>query len=135
MRYRRGIIQQIRIPVSETRVTKAYRQLTRKCRYVEIRNLYVAQLAYLWVGDTTEAIRKSVEKKIDSFSEGDLGHATEMISALWKVANKDGKVAAPTSTPSAVSSFPVCLLPSTIQRRLLHISKPRWSRAPYIGCQ
>ena len=97
------------------RVTKAYRQLTRKCRYAEIRSLYVDQLAFLWVGDKTEAIRTGVEKKINSFSEGDLGHATEMVSVLWRVANKDENVTAPSSALSAVSPFPVCFLPSAIQ--------------------
>jgi hypothetical protein len=51
----------------------------------------------------TEAIRTGVEKKIDRFSEGDLGHATEVITALWKVAHKDGGVTAPSSAPCAVS--------------------------------
>ena len=58
------------------------------------------------MGDKTEVIRTSVEEKIDRFSEGVLGHATEMISALWKVANQDENITAPPSTSPAVSPFP-----------------------------
>jgi hypothetical protein len=79
----------------------------RGSRYVEIRDLYVDQLAHAWVTDSTEATRTNVEKKIDSFVEGGLEHATEMLTSLWKTANKDGKVAAPSNAVPAVSlSFP-----------------------------
>ena len=80
-------------------------------RYDEVRKLYVDQLAYIWVGDSTEAIRTAVEKKVDSFVEGDLEHAAEAISALWTMVNQDGEIKAPTSTSSPVSPFLACLLP------------------------
>ena len=58
----------------------------------------------MWLEDsTTEATRTSVEKKVCSFVEGDLDHATEMLSALWEVASKDEDIAAPASD----TSFPV----------------------------
>ena len=57
---------------------------------------------------TTEVTRASVERKIDSYVEGDLEHATEVVSALWEIVNKDGEITAPESTPSSVSSFLVC---------------------------
>jgi hypothetical protein len=77
--------------------------LIRGSRYAEIRDLYVGQLAHAWVTDSTEATRTNVEKKIDSFGEGDLEHATEMLASLWKIANKDGNVAAPQNAIPAVS--------------------------------
>ena len=52
---------------------------------------------------TTEATRVSFDKKTDSFAEGDLEHATEVLSALWEVVNSDGEIEAPSSTPSIVS--------------------------------
>ena len=54
---------------------------------------------------TTESTRISVDHKIDSFVEGDLEHATEMLSALWEIANKEGDVKAPSITAPTVS-FP-----------------------------
>jgi hypothetical protein len=77
--------------------------LMEKYRYSEIRYLYVNQLAYTWAGDSTAATRLNVEKKIDSFVEGDLEHATEAFTTLWKIANKDGNVAAPPNALPAVS--------------------------------
>jgi hypothetical protein len=53
---------------------------------------------------TTETIRTSVEKKIDSFVEGNLEHALETISALWEVANKDGDAKEPLTIVPAVSA-------------------------------
>lgn len=52
---------------------------------------------------TTESTRTNVDKKIDSFVEGDLEYATEILSELWEIANKDGEVKAPSSTVPAVS--------------------------------
>ena len=73
-------------------------------RYDEIRYLYIQQLAYIWIEDsTTETAQAGVEKKIDSFVEEGLDHATEMLSALWEILNKDGDIKAPTNTSSAVS--------------------------------
>ena len=65
-------------------------------RHGEVRNLYIEQLAYVWVEDpTTEATRASVEEKIDDFVEEGLEHATEMLSASWEIVNKEGDVTAP----------------------------------------
>lgn len=69
-----------------------------------MRNLYIKQLASDWMEDsTTEMTRISVDKKIDSFGEGDLGYATEILSALWEIVNKDGDIVAPLSVMPAVS--------------------------------
>ena len=54
---------------------------------------------------TAEATRVGVEKKIDSFAEGGLGHATGILSGLWEIANKDGDIKAP-SNPSLAASPP-----------------------------
>ena len=76
-----------------------------KCRYDEVRNLYIDQLAVAWMDcGTTETTRAKVEEKIDSFSEGDLEHATEILSRLWEIASKDADVKAPSNTTPAVSS-------------------------------
>ena len=74
-------------------------------RYDEIRSLYIEQLAFVWMErSTTEATCTSVEKKIDSFVEGNLEYALETVSALWEVANKDGDVKDPSTTAPAVSA-------------------------------
>ncbi|KAF9790973.1 hypothetical protein BJ322DRAFT_1039080 [Thelephora terrestris] len=62
-------------------------------RYAEVRSLYADQLACIWKLDP--AIRVRVGEKIDSFVEGDLDHATEILSALWKTANEDGTTPVP----------------------------------------
>jgi len=73
-------------------------------RYQEIRSLYIQQLAFVWMEDsTTESTRISVNQMIDSFVEGDLDYATEMLSALWEIANKDGDVKAPSNTAPAIT--------------------------------
>jgi hypothetical protein len=54
---------------------------------------------------TTETIRASVAKKIDSFVEGDLEHAAEAISALWEIADREGDIK-PSSDPDPVVSLP-----------------------------
>jgi len=56
--------------------------------------------------DSTEATRLSADEKIDSFAEGDLEHATEVLSSLWEIVNKDGDITVPpNSPPSSVSPF------------------------------
>ena len=86
-------------------VAEADYLLTGRHRYEEIRNLYISQLAYVWMDDpTAEVICASIDKKIDSFVEEGLDHATEMLSALWDIANNDD-AKAPANTPSLVSRF------------------------------
>ena len=84
-------------------ITVVDNMLIQSSRYDEIRSLYTDQLAFTWVEDsTTEKTRASVDKMIDSFVEGDLEHATEILSALWEIANKDGDIKAPSNTSPAV---------------------------------
>jgi hypothetical protein len=52
---------------------------------------------------TTDSTRTKVDRKIDSFVEGDIEYATDMLSALWELANKDGDVKAPSNTAPTVS--------------------------------
>jgi hypothetical protein len=74
-------------------------------RYDKIRNLYIAQLASTWAEkSTTEATRASVKDKIDSFVEGDLERATEILSGLLEIASKDGDIAIPKIKSPTVSS-------------------------------
>ena len=87
--------------------------LTERRRYDEMKNLYVNQLATVWINDsTTETTSASFDKKIDSFVKGDLEHATEMLSTLWEIMNEDGDIIAPSNTPPGVSLFwpylPLC---------------------------
>jgi hypothetical protein len=82
---------------------------------------------------TTETTRASVEKKIDSFVEEGLEHATEMLSALWEIVNKDGDIKAPSNTSSTVSRFQFFLLPRVMQECSPYIIRPRRPRAPYTG--
>ena len=82
------------------------------CRYDEIRNLYVEQLAYVWVQDRTEDTRTSIEKKLDNFVEGNLKHAMGTVSALWGVVKKDGEIMDP-------SRFTVSLPRDWTLRKLL----------------
>ena len=59
-----------------------------------------------------ETTRISVDKKIDSFAEGDLEYATEMFSALLEIVNKDGDVTAPSNTSPTVSYSRFSLFPA-----------------------
>ena len=103
-------------------------------RHDEVRKLYIEQLAHVWVEDsTTEATRASVEKKIDDFVEEGLEHATEMLSALWEIVNKEGDVTAPADASPTVSPFYVYLLSLRMWRYSLRVSRPRRSRAPRTG--
>jgi len=84
-------------------ITKLDYLLTESHRYDEVRKLYVEQLAHVWMKDTTETIHASVDRKIDCFVDEGLEHATETLSALWKIANKGGDAKAPANTSSVVS--------------------------------
>jgi len=54
---------------------------------------------------TTETTRVSFDRKIDSFANGELEHATEMLSTLWRIVNTDGEIKAPPNTSPTVSPF------------------------------
>ena len=70
---------------------------------------------------TTEATRASVDKKVDSFVEGDLEYATEILSTLWEIAYQDRDVKAPANTSSAVSQFQFYLLARDMRECSLRI--------------
>ena len=77
----------------------------KRSRYDEVRNLYIRQLAFNWMDDSTvETIRTSVGEKISSFVEGDLECAAEILSGLLEIAGTDGDITI-SDTPSKVSSF------------------------------
>jgi len=106
-------------------ITKARHVLTGRRRYEEIRRIYVDRLAYLWMEDsTTETTRISFDKKIDSFVEGDLEHATEVLSALWEIVNNDGEIKAPSSTPPVVSPLGFAILLSTSRNQTAVVASP-----------
>lgn len=74
--------------------------------YEDVRKLYLERLAFAWMEDSTmEVTRVNVERKIDSFVEGDLDHAAETLSELWEIASKDGDVKPATSDPVAPVSY------------------------------
>jgi hypothetical protein len=92
------------------------------------------QLVSAWMEDsTTETTRISIDKKIDRFVEGDLEHATEILSALWEIANDDGDIKAPSNTPSAVSPVWVSYPSRCSTGGLIHAIRPRRSQVPPIG--
>ena len=68
--------------------------LTWRPRYDQIRDLYTHQLASVWMEDTTDTTRASIDKKIDSFVRGELVHAEEMLSTLWEVMGQPGDITA-----------------------------------------
>ena len=77
-----------------------------------------------------ETIRANVGKKIDSFVEGDLEHAAELISALWEIADKEGDIK-PASNPELAVSFSLfCLAQESL---ILHIRRPRRQRILRAG--
>ena len=95
-----------------------------------------------------ETTRVSVDEKIDIFAQGDLEHATEILSALWEIVNKDGDIKAPSSIPpatpshqkkkkpgppSAVSWSWYWLLPGVLRECSLCITRSYRSSAPLVG--
>ena len=111
-------------------VTRADHPLTGGLRYDELRSIYINKLASLWMEDsTTERTRISVEAKIDSFVGGDLEHATEVLSALWEIVNKDGEIKVSSSTPTSVSHFRICPHPSVVRECSLEVTRPHGSWA------
>jgi len=80
-----------------------------------------------------EATCASVDEKVESFAEGDLEYATEILSALWEIASKDGDIKAPTNTPSPVSQFQFCLLPRDTRECSLRVTSPRSSQVLPVG--
>lgn len=80
-----------------------------------------------------EATGANVDEKVESFAEGDLEHATEILSALWEIANKDGEIKAPENTSPAVSQFRFCLLPRIMRGCSLHTTRSRRPQAPRTG--
>jgi len=73
-------------------------------RYDEIRSLYINQLASVWANNSTrEKTCVSFDNKVDSFAKGELEHATEMLSTLWGIINRDGEIKVPLNTSPAVS--------------------------------
>ena len=80
-----------------------------------------------------EATCASVDEKIESFAEGDLEYATEILSALWEIASKGDDIRAPADTSSAVSQFQFCLLSHVMRKCSLHVTSPRSPRALPTG--
>jgi len=75
----------------------------------------------------------SVDEKVESFAEGDLEYATEILSALWEIASKDDDIKAPASTSSVVSQFQFCLLSRVMRKCSLHITSPHSPRVLPAG--
>jgi len=112
-------------------ITKICYLLTERRRHDEIRSLYIDRLASVLVEDSTaETTHVSVDKKIDSFVEGDLQHAAEILSALWEIASKVGGNKTASNTPT-VSPFP--FLSGVLEEGFLCVTRPRGSGAPHTG--
>ena len=68
-------------------------------RYDEIRDLYIKQLAFTWMEDsTTEATRASANEQIDIFAKEAPERAAEIALALLKIAEEDGDTTSPAHT-------------------------------------
>ena len=98
-------------------ITAADYVLTERPRYDQIRDLYASQLAFVWIGDSTETTRAGFDKRIDSFIEGKLEHVAEMFSTVWEVINKPGSITVPSNSPPAKS---VPVLPSLLLHSDVH---------------
>jgi len=79
---------------------------------------------------TREATLVRVDEKVDSFYEGDLEHAAEVLSALWGIVNKDGDITTPSSASPAVSRSLFWPSPSVILDA--HLEQP--GRAGHESC-
>ena len=79
-------------------------------RYDKIWDLYVERLAFVWAEDSAETTRAGVKVKIDSFVEGDLGRASEILCALLDIASQDKAIPVPVDSLQEVSSFQACVL-------------------------
>ena len=83
------------------------------CRYDEVRNLYIQQIAFAWLEDSTAgATRASVDKQIGIIAQGGLAHGREVVFELLKIANGDDDVTSPANTASAVSPSQFTFSPS-----------------------
>ena len=96
-----------------------------RCRYDEIRDLYIKQLAFTWMEEsTTEATRTTVNEQIDIFAKDAPEHATEIVLALLKIADEDGDTISPAHTE--VREFDPVLPPPRLDTKCwLHASTPR----------
>ena len=73
-------------------------------RYDVVRNLYIKQLAFKWVDDSTASMTRSMVKtKITSFVQGNLGHASKVLYALLDIGTQDKEITAPKCSLSKVS--------------------------------
>ena len=96
--------------------------------------MYITRLACVWVQDSTaETTGASVGKKINSFVDQGLDHATEMLSALWELANVDSDIKTAVNASSPVSWFHFCVLPCSMQECSPHATRPYRSRVPHTG--
>ena len=77
-----------------------------RCRYEEIRNMCLKQLALNWKENSTAAAtRASVNKQLDTFTKEAPEQAMEIVLALLQVADEDDRVRSHVVTqPSFVSS-------------------------------
>ena len=107
--------------------------LTESGRYDEIRSLYIDQLTSVWVNNSmTEEIRASFRNKVNSFTQGELKHATEMLSTLWGVINRDGEIKAPSNT-SQLGVSPGLAFFRVARECSLHMISLWESESPPIG--
>ena len=73
-------------------------------RYDEVRDMYIKQLAFTLIEDSTTGVTCArVKKKLEEFAGEEFEHATEVGFALLKIANEDGDVTSPADAPLAVS--------------------------------
>jgi len=58
--------------------------------------------------ESTDELYKKIDDKVESYANGDLDHAAEVMSLLWKLSRSGGSLPPPTpSTRSFVCSLPL----------------------------
>lgn len=66
---------------------------SKRNRYQEVRTAQVNYLASIWFrGDEepAEGLGKRIDKKVDSYANGELDHAMEAMTLLWELSREDG---------------------------------------------
>ena len=83
-------------------------------RYDEVRTIQVNHLASVRLGvdeGNTKKLCDKIDKKVDAYASGDLGHAAEAMSLLWEISQKD-RTTGPAARATNTSVCPVSLLHS-----------------------
>ena len=85
MRCRRGSLLQVCVSVSMHRPLQTICLSTVKTRYPEIMVLHVRNLASVLLSPDPQEVQRQLNKKIESFADGEIPHAADAFSALFGI--------------------------------------------------